>query len=398
MKSKQNLTQHNFARWPSGMQRILSATALTAALFSAAPGVAQARDLRYAFGLPETFATYKPMVNYANVLTKEAGVPMKVFAMSLLNLAETPTGLRDGLADNGWLTTPYMPVEYSEINLVANLSMLAVAGMESKVPEAAMAGAAMEYTLLNCPDCVNQMKSMNQVYVGGASSPPYVLMCNKPITTVAALKGKRLRSGAGNYTRWAEYFGAAGVSLPGNEIYDALGQGVVDCTMNAMADLTGNRYIDVTKNITVGVPGAVFSGLVSSAFNKKAWMELSETQRAAVIKATPRMVAEIAVVYHDFDVAAYDAARKKGIPIAQAPADMKAKTNEFVEQDMKVIEQQFTEKFGVKNVKEKIALARRLVDKWKGLTNSTGYNLNAIADLYWKEIFSKVDAKTYGMN
>lgn len=88
--------------------------------------------------------------------------------------------------------------------------------------------------------------------------------------------------------------------------------------MNAMSDLVGNRYIDVTKSITVGVPGGPYSGLSNSTFNRKIWTGLSEAHRAAALKASARMAAESVMAGFEFDQAAYEAARKKGIPITQA--------------------------------------------------------------------------------
>lgn len=378
-------------RWPG-----LSAT-VAALTLAAAPAGAQTRELRFAFGLPDIYAAYKSLETFAATIT-EAGVPAKVYAMSLFSLAESSDGLRDGIADIAWVTMPYKPAEFSETILMANLSMLTTTGDTVPVPGAAMTGASLEYTLLNCPDCLAQFKAQNQVYTAGSSSPPYVLMCNKTIATVEALKGKRIRSGAGNFTRWAEYFGASGVSLPGNEIYDALGRGTVDCTANAMADITGNRYIDVTKSVTLGVPGGVFSGLAVANFNRDIWLGLSVEQRTAIMKAAARLSAESVVAFNAFDVDGTEQTRAKGIEIIDAPPELMEATATFVEEDVKAIVEEMGTKYGVPNAEEKVATARALIEKWKGLTRDIGDDPDALEKVYWDEVYSKLDLATYGMD
>ncbi|MFD2858273.1 hypothetical protein ACFSZS_30840 [Seohaeicola zhoushanensis] len=210
-------------------------TAATLAATVALPGAASAKDLRIALGLPDIYAAYEPLVAFGKTLETELQLPAKVYAMSLLTLAETAGGVRDGLTDIGFVVFPYHPVEFSEVNLPANLSMLATVGAPNANPGAAMAGAMMEYTLLNCPDCLTQMKANNQVYLSGTSTPPYRLLCSKPIVTADNVTGARLRAGAANYARWTDALGGSAVTVPGNETYDAMSQGVVDCTMSPSA-------------------------------------------------------------------------------------------------------------------------------------------------------------------
>ena len=73
-------------------------------------------------------------------------------------------------------------------------------------------------------------------------------------------------------------------------------------------------------------------------------------------------------------------------------------SDEFVTADLKVIEEQFTSGYGLDNVDEKIAEFSRLVDKWKALTAEIGGDHESLAQIYWDEIFSKVDPTTYAMN
>lgn len=383
-----------FARTAAG------AAALAIGAFAAAtPQAARAGDLRIALGLPEVYAAYGPLTRFAEDLKTTAGLAGKVYAMSLLTLAETAGGVRDGLADVGFVVFPYHPVEFSEVNLAANLSMLATTGTQVPFPGAAAAGASMEYTLLNCPDCLAQMQANNQVYVAGASTTPYRLLCTKPIASAEDVKGRKFRAGAANYARWAEALGGASVSVPGNETYDAMSQGVVDCTMSPLGDLIGGQYIDVSSHVTLAAPGGTFPGLGAANFNRDVWLELDEEQRAAVLKAGARLAAGAVYAYAEDDAEGLAAARKKGVEILEGDDGLKAATEAFVKADVAAIAGQFKDKYKVQDVDAKIATFSGLVEKWKGLTEDLGEaDADKLADLYWTEILSKVDPKTYAMD
>lgn len=359
---------------------------------------AQEKELRYAFGISPTFATYPAIERYAEMLSEDPSLSVEVYAMSLLTVQETMAGLRDGIADIGWETAPYHPAEFAETNLITNLTMLATTGDVPELPGTAMAGAVLEYVLLNCPDCQAEIKAQNAVFTAATATPPYYLLCNKPVASIEQLQGKRIRSGAPNFSRWAEKFGATGVSLPGNEIYDALGQGIVDCTTNDVGQLLGLRFIDVTSSVTLGVPGGVYGGTLAANFNRDVWQDLSDAQRDLALRAAARFTADSVLMYHQSAEEARATAEGEGIEFLQPSEDLVAATAQFVQDDLETIATQFKETYGVEDVDAKIELARGLIEKWKGLVAGTGTDLDVITQLYWDEIYSKVDPSTYGMD
>jgi len=360
---------------------------------------AQAQTLRIALGLPDVYAAYEPLVGFSERLKSDVGLESRVYAMSLLTLAETAGGVRDGLTDFGFVVFPYHPVEFSEVNLVANLSMLATRGKTGALPGAAMAGATMEYTLLNCPDCLAQMKANNQVYLTGASTPPYRLLCTKPIQTAEDVKGKRFRAGAANWARWSEGLGGASVTVPGNETYDAMSQGIVDCTISPLGDLIGGRYVDVSSDVTLGAPGGVFAGLGAANVNRDVWQGFTPEQRAGILKAANRLSAEAIFAYYADDAEGLKAAKAKGIRIHDGDQTLSAASDAFVDADTATISAQFTNQFKLANVDAKIATFQGLIDKWKGLTaDIKPGEVDRLEKLYWDEIVSKVDPATHGMD
>ena len=215
----------------SMLSTAVAAVALGLSLSALSISDAKAKTLKAAVGLATSSAQYYAFENFAKYVEERSDLKIKVFSMSLLNLKETPPGVRDGIADMGFVLPPYYPAEYAENNLVSNLSMLSTTGRQVESPGAAMAGATSEYTYFHCPECLAEYKKENQVYLGTGSSPTYIMLCTVPVRTMEDLKGKKYRSGAANFGRWAEAFGGIKVSIPGNDIYEAMGQGVIDCAM-----------------------------------------------------------------------------------------------------------------------------------------------------------------------
>ncbi len=375
-------------------RRTVFAAAGAAMLASA--GAAQAETLKVAVGFPTGSAAVYALENFAKNVEATSDLKVKVFSLSLLNLKETPPGIRDGIADMGFVLPPYYPAEFAEINLAANLSMLATTGRQVASPGAAMGAAMTEYVFLHCPECLTEQKRQNQVYLGTGTSPTYILHCTTPIRSMADLKGKKYRSGAANFGRWAEAVGGTKVSVPGNDIYEAMAQGVVDCGMFSATELTNLQLFDVTKYITTKIPGGVFAGVATNSINRDVWADLNDAQREAIFKASARSSADVTWKYYADAKRNLNDAPGKGIEIIEPTAEMVKMSEDFVKSDLAVISQQFTNDYGLSNVDAKIAKISELVEKYKGLTDGMEDDAEALAQLYWDEIMSKVDLSTYG--
>jgi TRAP-type transport system periplasmic protein len=361
-------------------------------------GASVAQDLRYSFPFAETFSPFPAVERFVKQLSDEANVDARLFVMSLLSPAETMAGLRDGIADIAWTTLTYNPTEFSESTLINDLSMQITAGDAPEIPGAAMVGATLEYILLNCPDCLVQMAEQNAVMTAATGTPPYYLICGNRIESVADVKGKRIRIAGGNFGRWAENFGGTGVSLPGNEIYESISQGVIDCTSNDMSQLSGLQLSEVAKSVTTGVPGGVYAAIGRANFNRNAWKALSEKQRAAVLRAAARFSADSSVEYYKAEQRARDVAAKANIEIIAADAELMEATAKFVEGDVATVVKQYSEQYGLANAEAKVATASGLINKWKSLFMGVPADVDAIEALYWEHIYSKIDVATYGMD
>ncbi|MBA1145469.1 C4-dicarboxylate TRAP transporter substrate-binding protein [Ectothiorhodospiraceae bacterium WFHF3C12] len=377
--------------------------ALTLLLGAAATigGTASAETLRYALGYPPGSDSTKAAERYAKLVEQysDGELEVKVYPLSLLNFAETSAGLRDGIADIGYLLSPYFPSEYPHTNLLAEAAMQtqllgeAVEGREGP----AYIGALAEYVFFHCPECHGDFRDQNQVFTGIASSSTYMLNCNEPVTNAEQLEGKRLRAAGSQWSRWAEEFGATPVTLSGNEAFEALDQGVVDCVIISAPDLENLGIIDATTDITTNVPGGVFAGAEITNVNKDVWQGLTDNERRAMLHAGAHISAEIPWVYHQREAAVLERAKNElDIAIHEASPDLVEATREFVRGDMEAIAQYYEKQYGVEDGARMLEEFRPILEKWVGLVEDVG-SKEELAEVYWDEVFSKVDPSTHGM-
>jgi len=188
------------------------------------------------------------------------------------------------------------------------------------------------------------------------------------------------------------------VQLPGGEIYESMSQGVVDCTMQSISDLTGYQLYEVAKFATLGFLGGVFSGIDPHNINIETWRGLTDEQRRVLLDASARGVAAATRSFYQVARDNADNAEQWKVEVIRATDEMIAANAEFVQQDLAVIEQQFTNDYGVTDTAAKIEKISGLVDRWKGLLADWDGSEEALAKLYVDEIFSRVDPATHGMN
>ncbi|WP_101675827.1 C4-dicarboxylate TRAP transporter substrate-binding protein [Alloalcanivorax mobilis] len=379
------------------MQLNRTVLGLTLAACTLIVGVAGASTLRFASGYPPNSIPTAALNQFKKNLASysDGELDAKVYELSLLNLMETSAGVRDGMADLGIVLTPYFPAEYPRTNLVAEISMSLELGDHSpKQAGLIYTGAMSEFILLHCPDCVAEFGRQNQVFLGSAATPPYSLLCRSEVNSLDDLKGKRLRTSGAQWARWAESVGANPITMSVNEIYEGLSQGVVDCSVQSTPELSVFRLFEVISSITLNYPGGVFGGVGASNVNADTWRGLEPQQRQALLHASSDLSAYFSWGYETAGVANEDTARKQGITIIEPDKAMKETNREYIRADLAKIAKSYEKQYGVKDGAAMITTFRGLLDKWQGLINDV-QSADQLADIYWKEVFSKVDVNTY---
>lgn len=362
-----------------------------ASAFMMTAGVVQARELKLAVGFPQGTAAYHGLEAFGKAVKEKSGgqLEVKMYPLSLLNLPQMLNGVRDGVVDAGFVLPPLFPSELPETHLAVDLAMLGSNPW-------AMAGAMTDY-VFSCQECLAEHLKNNQVYLGSSSTASYMIVSTKKAVTLDEIKGKKLRSGAAPWARWAQHFGAVALTIPGNQVFEAVSGGTVDGAMVSAAELSNLRLIDVVKHITVGVPTGTYHGIDNNNFNLKTWRSLTEPQRKAVLEAAAMSTAAVTWKYVTDGMQNMKDAQQKGIQVHQAPADVAARSKAFIESDLATIAQAAEKNSGIKSASQKIARFQALLQKWEKLMPERNWEPAALAEIYQREIFSKIDPKTYGM-
>ncbi len=381
------------------MKRELKLTLAATAAAAFIVGSATAKEqLNYAYGYPITSNVGKAFENYSAAVEERSNgeVILTGFPMTLLSSPEANAGVRDGLADAAFVLPPYHPSEYPtnlflhELNSLVNLAK----NPTGKEP-LAYGGAMLEYTLFNCPECLDEYKAQNQVYTAGTVTPLYGLLCKDvKVTSIDDLKGKRLRAGGAGFVRFAEHFDAQGVRLPTAEAYEGLDQGILDCGMLSLPELTNYNLYEVVTDITLGVPGGVFAGNSIANINLDRWRAMDDEARDALLWGGAAMTASgtwISYADHETSLAK---AREQGINIHQADPELVAAVQAFVKEDLENVAKLFKENYNVTRADEIAKEFPVLLEKWYGLVEDVD-SYEDLKTLYWNEVLSKVDPATY---
>ncbi len=359
-------------------------------------GAGNAQSLTFAGGWPPGSSPTKMLEEYAKAIEENTGgdVTMRVFPLSLLSFAEVNAGVRDGIADAAANLTAYFPAEFPNLNMLSEFSELVeLEEFVGELSSTAFAGAITEYVMLNCPECLTEVSAQNQVYLGSGSTTSYVLQCMVPLTSAADLEGKRIRAAGAYWARWAETVGAVPVSMSINETLEGLNQGVVDCTASNTADFVNFGFIDVVKHLYVGLPGAQFN--IPFTMNQEAWNSLSDESKQQVLRANAKLMADITWVYIEEGRAGKKRAPDLGIEYTDAADDLIQLNREFIESDKEAIASIYKERFGIETGAAASEALNELLVKWTDLTKGVEGG-EALATLYYDEIFSKLDVGSYG--
>lgn len=361
----------------------------------------KADTLRFAVGFPSG-APVEAAQKYAEAVKEytQNKHKVRIFELSLLNHSEMNEGINKGLADVGYLLTAYSPSDYPFSNMGADMSMSVA--LNDNIPDQegfAYSGAMLEYIMLNCSECLEEFKKNNQVYTGVVSTPVYTMFCNSPVSTVNELKGKRIRISGAPWARWVREFNAQPVALPINEAYEALSQGVVDCTFFSATELTNFNLIEVVKNVVTDVPSGLYAAGGAATVNKTKWNKFNSEDKEALLKAGSIMTAEVTYRYQKQAIDDLDKARKRGINVTQADPELLKRSREFITKDLEFIPRFYAQEYKLnqERLNELSTKMSDLINKWTDIiANSDIKSAEDLQKLYWDEVYSKVDVGQYG--
>ena len=374
------------------MNRIFNNVIIAGAISLMLSSGAQAKELRFSIGVPEKFTIVEAMKYFeANIPARTGGeISAKLFTgSSLLSFTETLTGIRDGIADMGYVVSAYHRAELPESNLIGDL------GMTGTNP-IVMAGAASEYCF-NDAECAAEYQKIGQVFLGFASTPPYRVISKEPLVTLDDIKGKKIRSFSA-YGRWAQDLLATQVSLPAGEIYEGFTQGAIDANMHPYEVLVTLNLADVAKYVTDIELGTFYINALFNV-NRDLWQSFSEEHRIAIMETAAEGIGRAATATFIEDQNFQNGGvADLGVTIVKPDQSVIDATAAFIAKDLPGIAELNETRFGVRDAASKIERFRALVTRWEGLVDGVDpKNPDGVAALFKDNLFGGLNKSAYGM-
>ncbi|WP_349358934.1 TRAP transporter substrate-binding protein DctP [Stappia sp.] len=378
--------------------KVLAAALAGAALCTGA-SLASADTLKFAYGHPPGSYFDIGVNAFADALAEntDGGIKVRTFPLSLLNLMETSDGIASGIVDFGALMTTLFPTEYPHTNLAMETAMILLQenGIDDDM-QGVLYGAAMtDFVLNDCPECNAEFAARNNVFTAGAASTPYSLNCTEPHVTPDDMTDARMRISGSYWARWSQAMGASPVTVSGNEMLEALSQGLIDCVLLSVPDVFNFGMGDLVTDITPGIPGGIYVASYAQV-NRDTWAGLSLDARAAVMRAAATGAAEISMMYENGlrELRARSEAGEIKARFHDPDPALVEATRAFVARDIEQVVQHYAETYGVQRGQAMVAALRLRVAEWRahleGVTTA-----EELAALYWDEILSEVDLASY---
>lgn len=315
--------------------------------------------------------------------------PKIFYGTALLPPQAHLSGLQDGIAQLTHHAGTYTPSDLPEDNVISMLAM----GIDDTM------AAAMAMTDFGLTDAAMQAryKKLGIVFAGGFATPQYILMCKMPIKTVADLKGLKIRTPGAVQADWARSVGAVPVTVPSTEMFTGLEKGQLDCASNAGNDLKTRSLWDVAKHTNMVSLGLYFHGW-QYAFNRDFWKDLSPAHRRILLDTIAESIPETMIGYVGLTNEVLAEAPSHGVTIHKPDPEVQQSVFDFAASAGKAT--------AVKVGKEKFDLddAEGLVDrflatyeKWTKLLDGVDRtDAAALAEVFKKNLFSKIDENSYG--
>ncbi|HUZ34053.1 MAG TPA: C4-dicarboxylate TRAP transporter substrate-binding protein [Xanthobacteraceae bacterium] len=178
---------------------------------------------------------------------------------SVANAKEVPDALSGGAGDIGDIITPYFPDKFPLNNAVGYF----IPQPHSTIEIAEL----MQLWHRQYPQFDQELAKYNLKVIGFRPLEKYGLICNKPIKSIADLKGKRIRTYGFAYPALVHALGGTPVSMTSSDGYEALQRGILDCSPIGPSLAHGWKYDEVAKYYVDLPIGASFGHMIAMNLN-----------------------------------------------------------------------------------------------------------------------------------
>ncbi|MCP4597662.1 TRAP transporter substrate-binding protein [Neptuniibacter sp.] len=158
--------------------------------------------------------------------------------------------------------------------------------------------------------------------------PGQIHMAN-PVSSLADLKGKKIRLGGGVQGEIGHRMGVTAVGAPAPKVYEMMQQGVIDGVFIPMGEQKSLRLKEVAKNV-IALPGGMYLGSFAMFMNPDFLADLDAKDREAIMAVSGEKLSAMAGKAWDAgDAAGLEAAQADGVNITMVK-EGDALANEFV--------------------------------------------------------------------
>ncbi len=348
------------------------------------PVSVQAKEVRIVIGASGDGALQRGMRLFAKKIEEKSGgnYTGKVFEGTLLNYSETTKGLSTGVAEVGYMVPAYVRGEFPLTNYGIDIV--------ATIVEPVAVGAAMSEFIYTCKPCLKEFKRKNQVFMGFSVVSSYVFMSKKLINDLSELKGMRIR-GFSAFNKLVGQWGAAAVSVPVSEVYQALSSGHIE----------GNIHLwDIIKSYSLGdhvkyvydTPIGIYGGNSMFNTNLDFWKSLSTENKRNFISAAAESLAFTTVEYTANDRKLANNAAELKVKEVKTPDSIRKSIIKFRENNINDVLKAAETNDKIPNAKELGKHLLSLVEKWRGLVKGIDQtNVDAVAKLYRDNLFNNID-------
>ncbi len=349
-----------------------------------ATSVSSAKELRYSLFVSQRSIEARVMEDYFKQLSTKTNGALtgKVFAGGqLLGPAATLRGIRDGVADMGFIVQGFNQAELKHINVITDLVAYAL----DSYPVAA---AATEMIMSTCAECRQDFAAQRTVFLGGHATTPWNLMCAMPVANLGDLKGKKTRTIGASATRLVAALGMVGVQMSPNELSSALSGGQIDCAVGPAAWLQDYGLWDAVK-VVIDVDLGISAGLGLFVVNEASLKRMDAASKAAFVDLIPLTIGKGIQAYIDQSAEVKKAAQGKGVTFIKPSADIEAALAAFRKNDLPNVAKDIKAR-GVADPDKLIKLYLDGITRWKAEFDAKGRTPEAAAQLLRDKVFSKV--------
>lgn len=373
------------------MKKLMSFTAIAGLLASVASAETNfIANSFYEGAVPMSGEGYVRWAELVKELSDGDLVPEVFTGTVLLAPRAALQGIQDNVVQVAHHAAIYTPSDLPVANAVQELGFV--------YSDPVVAILAVTDFSMNNPDQLAEWKDKRVVYLGAYATPAYVLMCSSPVRNLEEMKGKRIRTAGSAVSVWVEEAGGIPVNVPSSEMYTGLERSTLDCATNAASDLLDRSLLEVAEHTTLLSTGMYWSG-PQWGYNPDFWAGLTPGQREILMQASARSMARMVIAYGSKVDAGLEASKAAGGNVYEPEQDLAEHVAEFRQRTSASAAAKAGTDFGVAEPEALIADFEATMQKWGDLlVNVDTTNEDALTDLAMREIFSKIDATTYGVN